>query len=146
MTTTGMRQAWNVERSVRDEALDRILAKEEAIIEAERLAALEDAKPALIATVQEAADGVHFNDELAECQRTVEERFNALTSALSAMQTVRKDDDRARRAYKSACNAALKAGVSQADLPAIPDPVSKMSDIAPGIGEGGWGRRWTGGA
>jgi hypothetical protein len=149
MTTSGIRQARAaaVERSVRDEALDRVLAKEEAIIEAERLAALEDAKPALIEAVQSAAAGVSFNDEIVQAQENVVDLYAKLNASLGALHAARKDDDRARRAYRRAVDAAVKAGVSQSELPDIPDAVTKMRDLAPGIGEGGWaGRQWSGGA
>jgi hypothetical protein len=132
--------------STRAEAMERLLDAEEQKVIAEREAELEAKKPALIAAAQEAADGVRFNEELAEAQHAVSNAWIGLENAVRAMHEIRDDDNRARLLYKRAKNAALREGVDESELPIVPDKISGMNDLAPGVGEGGLGRRWTGGA
>jgi hypothetical protein len=95
---------------------------------------------ALVDAVKEAADAVKYDQEIKDAQANVADRVALLESALGALQAIRKDDERARRDYRRAVNAAVKAGVSEADLATITQPVSKMPDLNgwPGVGEGAW--------
>ena len=128
--------------STRDEAMERLLDAEEQKVIAEREAELEAKKPALIAAVQEAADGVRFNEELDEAQHAVSNTWIGLENAVRAIHEIRDDDNRARLAYKRARNAAIREGVPESELPDVPDKLAKMEDILPGVGEGAWPRRW----
>jgi hypothetical protein len=99
---------------------------------------------ALIEKVKEAAEAVRYDQEIRDAQGNVADRVARLESSLGALAAIRSDDKAARLAYKRAVNAALNAGVSQADIVTIPAEVSKMPDVNgwPGCGEGAWTTSW----
>jgi hypothetical protein len=143
LTTTALRRdRGDGIDSVREEAERRLIEREEAVILAEREAELEAKRPALIAEVQKAADGVRFTDELRECQMAVEDAWNTLGARLRALKDVRSDDAASRLVFKRARSTALRAGITEDELPDCAPEASKMQDLAPGIGEGGWPSRW----
>jgi hypothetical protein len=132
------------ERSIRDEAMERLLQEKEAEICAEREAALAEKKPGLIAAVQNAANAVKYDQELGDAQANVADRVALLESALGALRAIRSDDKAARLNFKRARNAAIREGVPADELPDVPAEVSKMSDVNgwPGCGEGAWTSSW----
>jgi hypothetical protein len=109
---------------IRAEAQRRLLDEKEQEIRAELAAELEAKKPALIAAVQEAADGVRFNEELDEAQHAVTNAWASLEGAIRAMHSIRDDDNRARLVYKRAKRAAVREGVPESELPDVPDKLA----------------------
>jgi hypothetical protein len=110
--------------------------------EAVRFVAVDTAS--LIEQVALAAEAVRYDDEIKDAQHNVEDAVARVQSALGALGAIRSDDKAARLQYKRAVNAALKAGVSQADLATVTNEVSKMPDVPgwPGCGEGAWTTSW----
>ncbi len=87
-------------------------------------------------------DKLRYDAEIVAAQENVADAYASLSQCIDALHAVRKDDERARRDYKRAVKKAVESGVSPADLPGISAPVSKMADLAPGIGEQGWPSRY----
>jgi len=138
----GVLRSRDVPGGLRDEAMERLLQKEEEAILAEREARLEELRPGLMEAVQNAANGVRFNDEIRQCQEAIEDAWNRVAGALDALRAVRSDDKAARLQYKRARNAAIRAGLAEEDLAQAPPEMSKMEDVFPGVGEGAWPSRW----
>jgi hypothetical protein len=144
MSAVGVMTSRDLPGTIEDQARERLLRREVEAIEAERKAELEERRPALIAAVQKAADGVRFNEELVNAQQNVAEAVARVESALGALRAIRSDDKAARLNFKRAKNAAIREGVPADELPNIAPEVSKMPDVNgwPGCGEGAWTSSW----
>jgi hypothetical protein len=127
-------------RTLRDEARERIEQREMEAIQAEREAALNEMRPAILAELDRLKAEVRFDDEIRQAQCDLEDAIGRVEQYRQALIAARQDDQRARRNFKRARSAALREGLSEAELPTIPGEVSKCR------AEGGWGRGWTGGA
>jgi hypothetical protein len=138
----GVMTTKHLPKTAREIAQERLLDAEEAKVLAEQEAELAAKKPGLIQAVQEAADACRFSVELDECQHAVANAWASLEGCIRALQSVRDDDDRARLLYRRARNAAIREGVPENELPQPPAALRKMTDLAPGIGEGAWPKRW----
>ena len=127
-------------RTIRDEARERIEAREIEAILAEREAALNQKRPAILAELDQVKAAVRYDDEIRSAQKYLDDAITRVEQCREALLAARKDDQRARRNFKRARNAALREGLSEAELPTIPGEVSRSR------AEGGWGRTWSGGA
>jgi hypothetical protein len=144
MSAVGAMTSRDLPRSIEEQARERLLRREVEAIEIERKAELEERRPALIAAVQKAAEGVRFNEELVNAQHNVAEAVAHVESALGALRAIRSDDKVGRLNFKRARNAAIRGGVPADELPDIAPEVSKMPDVNgwPGCGEGAWTSSW----
>jgi hypothetical protein len=127
---------------IRSEAHERLLRREEEAILQERAAELEAKRPELLASVQEAAEACSYNGELKQAQEAVADAWQRLNDAVRALKSVRSDDAAARLKYKRVRNAALREGLTESELAAPEPELSRMRDIAPGVGEQSWPSTW----